>query len=356
MNASAPWRVLSTAPAGVFDGIGDFSASLTTALQVHHPTALFVRTESWSELAEVDPAKTAGVVVQYFPQAFLRGDMRLLLRWLDRLRAERKPIVLMVHEYWPPLNGTLRRAALRFAFRRMLLACIKRSSVVVTSQEFSAHELAVVARGHRVRAIPVGSSIPRAVVPSSGPTASGSEVRLVAFGQPAGLHRATMQAVGRWLSTAPTGVRLTWLGRSSDEMRSSWCEAWGLPADRVMFSGALPSAEVSAVLQASHIGLAPYENGASTRRTSFAAMLEHRLPTVAVDGLYTSDWLRASDACVWTPEGDPAAFVQALSELIVDAPRRAALSARAGALFDARLSWARIGEAYAQLLSEGVSA
>ncbi len=349
---SAPWRVLSTAPAGVFDGIGDFSASLTSALQPYRPTELFVRNANWHELEQVDPEDTAGVVVQYFPQAFMHGDLRALLRWLDRLRAARKPVVLMVHEYWPPLNGTLRRAAVRLLFRRLLRACIKRSSVVVTSQEWSAHEIEPLARGRRVAVIPVGSSIPRV---SAAPTVAPG-LRLVVFGQPAGLHRATMTAVGHWLAGQPGGVSLTWLGRSSEEMRASWCGTWALPAERVTFAGGRPSADVSAVLSASHIGLAPYENGASTRRTSFVALLEHRLPVVAVDGIYTSGWLRDSGACVWTPEGDPAAFVHGLSALVADAPRQAELAVRAGALFDARLSWARIGAAYADLLSEGVSA
>lgn len=352
MSGAAPWRVLSAEPPGVYGGIGDFSALLTTALRPYGPAELFVRKESWHELDQMDVSNTAGAVVQYFPQDFMRGDLRALLRWLDRLRADRKPVVLMVHEYWPPLNGTVRRAAARLLFRRMLRACIKRSSVVVTSQEWSAHEIEPLARGHRVCVVPVGSNIPRVAVASSAEPG----LRLVTFCQPAGLHRPTMEAVGAWLTTAPTGVSLTWLGRSSDEMRASWCGTWGLSAERVRFSGGMPAVDVSAVLASSHIGLAAYENGAAARRGSFAALLEHHLPVVAVDGTYTSPWLRDSGACVWTPEGDPAAFVNALSQLAVDAPRRAALSARAGELFDARLSWERIGAAYARLLSEGVSA
>ena len=353
MSDRAPWRVIAPAPAGVFDGIGDFSALLTTALQSFAPTELFVRRAHWREVEQIDVQNTAGAVVQYIPQAFMRGDMRALLRWLDRLRAAGKPVILTVHEYWPPLDGTIRRAAVRLLFRRMLRACARRSSAIVTSQEFSAHDIAHIAPGRRIVAIPVGSAIARA--------ASGTRERpvadacaLVVFGQPAALHAPTMQSIGTWLASAPTGVSLTWLGRSSDEMRARWCETWKLSADRVVFAGGLPAADVSAVLQAARIGLAPYENGASTRRTSFAALLEHQLPVVAVDGLYTSEWLRESAACAWTPEGDPGAFVEALGALMADVPRQAVLGARAGALFESRLSWPRIGAAYARLLSEGV--
>lgn len=351
MTSGAPWRVISPASPGKFDGIGDFSAMLTDALQPFGRAELFVRAHTWQEIERVDVEDTAGAIVQYLPQAFMRGDLRLLLRWLDRLRAQRRPVILMVHEYWPPLDGTIRRAAIRMLFRRMLRACLRRSTAMVTSQEFSAHELTMFAPSRQITAIPVGSSIPVPAVRV--PPASGCP--LVLFGQPAALHAPTMAAIGRWLATAPSDVSLTWLGRSTEEMRERWCEAWRLPTDRVTFAGGLPAADVSAVLAAARIGLAPYENGASTRRTTLAAMLGHQLPVVAVDGLYTSDWLRASGASVWTPEGSPAMFVAGLSALMGDNARQHALSLRAGELFTARLAWPRIGEAYARLLLEGGS-
>lgn len=354
MTTDGVWRVLSASAPGRFDGIGDFAASLTQALQPFRPTELVVRGETWAELERLDVASTAGVIVQYFPQAFMRGDLRVMLRWLDRVRHAGKPVVLTVHEYWPPLNGTLRRAVSRVLFRRTLRACIRRSSAVVTSQEHSAHDIASVARGHEVVAIPIGSSIP---VESGGAMAPGCG--LVMFGQPAAMHAPTIAALAAWLVSAPPDVTLTWLGRSADEMRTSWCTTWGLPADRVQFRGGLAAADVSLALQSARLALAPYENGASTRRSTFAALVEHRRPIVALDGITTSDWLRESGACVWTAEGNPPAFVAAVSQLIGDAARQATLSRCAGDLFDARLSWPKIGEAYArvlaQRLAEGVS-
>ncbi len=353
MSGGPPvWRVLSPVPPGAFDGIGDFAGALTTALQAFGPTELFVRKDSWRELEHAAIEDTAGAVVQYFPQAFMRGDLRVLLGWLDQLRAARKPVVLTVHEYWPPLNGTVRRAVARLLFRRVLRACIRRSTAVVTSQEWSAHELASLARGHRIQAIPVGSSIPCA---GSCAPAPPDGCRLVLFGQPAAMHAPTIAAVGAWLSSTPSGVSLTWLGRSTEELRNAG-ERLGLPAARVAYLGGLSAVEVSGALQSARIGLAPYENGASTRRTTFAALLEHRLPVVALDGVLTSEWLRESHACVWTPEGAPAQFVDAVSQLVTDVPRQAVLAARAREVFDTRLSWPRLAEAYARLLKEGAPA
>lgn len=346
MSGRPVWRVLSAAAPGRFDGIGDFASSLTDSLRGFGPAELFVRRESWAELEEIDVADTAGVIVQYYPQAFLRGDLRRMLRWLDRIRAAGRPVVLTVHEYWPPLDGTVRRAVVRLLFRRMLRACIRRSTAVVASQERSAHELAHVARGHQVMAIPVGSSIPR----TSASCAPGSG--LVMFGQPAALHAPTVAAVAAWLETAEPDVTLTWLGRSADEMRRRWCDDWRLPTTRIAFAGGLPAAAVSSALSHARIGLAPYENGASTRRTTFAAMLQHGLPIVALDGITTADWLRESGACVWAPEGDPQAFVAALGALSGDETRQRSLSARAIAVFEAQLSWPVIGAAYARLLQQ----
>ncbi len=350
MTPPGVWRVLSASGPGRFDGIGDFAASLTRALSAYGPAELFVRDQSWAELEHLDVASTAGAIVQYFPQAFMRGDLRLILRWLDLLRRAGKPVVLTVHEYWPPLDGTLRRAVSRVLYRRTLRACIRRSTAVVTSQEHSAHDIAVVARGHQVVAIPIGSAIP---VEPGGAVAAGRG--LVLFGQPAAMHAPTMIALAAWLTSAPSDVSLTWVGRSADEMRDRWCTTWALPATRVTFRGGLSAADVSLALQSARISLAPYENGASTRRSTFAALLEHQRPIVALDGVTTSDWLRESGACVWTPEGEPARFVTALSQLIDDPARHAGLSQRAGDVFRTHLSWPTIGEAYARVLAQGVT-
>jgi glycosyltransferase involved in cell wall biosynthesis len=345
--SEAPWLVVSSSGPGVFDGIGDFSASLTDALRAHGAAELVVRRASWDELEARDPAGIAGVVIQYFPQAFLRGDLRVMLRWLDRVRAGGKPVVVTIHEYWPPLDGSLRRAGVRLLFRRMLRAFVKRSTAVVVTQDWSAHELTHITRGKTVVVIPVGSNIP-----SPGTTAPAHERTrdLVMFGQPAAMHPATLSALGAWLNQQPADVTLTWLGRSADEMRSHWCGTLGLSSDRVTFQGALPASDVSRALQSARIGLAPYVNGASTRRTTFAALLQHGLPIVALDGITTSDQLRASDACVWTPEGEPERFVAAVQTLVNDERRRRELSPRAAAFYRDNLSWARIGALYSDVL------
>lgn len=346
----APWWVLSASGPGVFDGIGDFASHLTEALRAYGPAELFVRRESWRELGAIDPASTAGVIVQYFPQAFLRGDFRHLLRWLARVRAAGHPVVVTVHEFWPPLNGSLRRAAAQFVFKRMLRSLVRASTMAVVTHPDGRHDLARAVHTSRVTMIPIGA----AVLPGSEPVAKSSGVKLVMFGQPTGMHGATLRAVAAWMARTP-GASLKWFSRSEDEMRQSWRNTLGLPTDRVTFSGGLPAPEVSRRLRAAHIALAPNENGASTRRSTVSAFFAHGLPIVALDGENTSEELPESGACLWAPEGEPAVFVAALDALVPDAARQSALGARAAAFYETRLSWPRIAGAYAELLRPGIA-
>jgi len=345
-----PWIVLSPFGGGVNDGIGDFADRLTSALGAIHPTQLVVRRASWRELDAIDPARTGGVIVQCYPPAFLRGDFRHLLRWLARVRASGAHVVVTLHEFWPPLNGSFRRAAAQWVFKRVVRALVRASTMAVVTQPLGRVKLADAVRTDRVTVIPIGA----AVLPGAESVAKADGIQLVMFGQPAALQGDTLRAVAAWLARTP-GASLEWCARSADEMRSAWTEAWQLPADRVRFSGGLPAAELSRRLRAGHIALAPNASGTSTRRSSVSALLAQGLPIVAIDGEETSDALRESGAFMWAADGEPAAFVAALDALAADPARQAALSARASAYFDEHLSWPRLAGAYAALLKTAVT-
>lgn len=346
VRATDPWRILSVTGPGVFDGIGDFSGALVQALQTYRPTELIVRGESWRELDAVNPARTAGVVVQYFPQAFMRGDLRYILAWLSRVRAAGRPVVLTVHEFWPPLDGTFRRAIAQWLFRRTLRSLVRTATTTVVTYPHAIDVLSLAVQTDRVRVIPIGAAVMPVVVP----VRRASPVRLVMFGQPAAMDAATVRAISAWIERTPS-ASLDWLGRSTDEMRTHWCGALQLPDARVSFSGALPADEVSRHLAAASIALAPNANGASTRRSTLSAMLAHHLPVVAIDGITTPDTLRESGACVWAHDGQPDAFVAALDALSVDPERQHAMSKAAAEFYERQLSWTAIASAYAEVLT-----
>ncbi len=363
------WIVLSPSLPGRFDGIGDNAWHLAQALSTHGRTRLVVRpsapslaitddalggepveTEvlsSWRDLEQATWRAAGdqcdGVVVHYFPPAFLQRDLLSLLRWLRALRRRGRPVVVAVHEFWPPADGRLRRAGIRAAYQQVLRSLVARASTVVVTHELAGRVLcdAHVARPEMLRVIPVGSNISRAPI-----TAPVIDHTMAMFGQPAGMRREALIALGRWLTTAAAPIHLRWLGRSAEELRAAWCGDYGLSADRVTFEGALRSSEISARLASSSLALAPYIDGASTRRSSLAALVEHGLSLVGLDGPCTDDLLRTSGAFVFSNVTEPAAFVSNVAALVGDADRRAVLSQAATQLFDHRLSWPRIASGY----------
>ena len=369
------WITLSPSRPGCFDGIGDNAWNLARSLSPHgrvHQVARPVVTSrraaprrfhaaddpagdvevihSWGELdgSRWRARAVDGVVLHYYPPAFLRPDLPALLRWLKMIRRAGLPVVLTIHEIGPAQDGRVRRAVIRTLYRRMLQALLSRTSQVIVTTGWARRELASARLTDHldVRIVPIGSNIPR--VPAVAPPVEGT---LVMFGQPGHMCRDAIVALGRWLATHGQMVRLTWLGRSTEELRAAWCGHYGLPAHRVTFDGGLPNAEISARLSAASIGLAPYDQGLSTRRSSLAALVQHALPIVGLDGPGTDDVLRQSGAFMLSAMTDPDAFVRNVVAALTDEGRRRALSAAAESLFTTTLSWPTIGEAYRAALT-----
>jgi glycosyltransferase involved in cell wall biosynthesis len=365
-----PWLVLSPSPPHRCDGIGDNAWHSTRAMVERGVHAeLVVRRagvsaedspagaglpmihgiDSWRALAQQDwvdrSVSAAGAIVHFIPQAFARPDLLALLRWLGRFD-DARPAILTLHELWVPTNGSARRAIVRAAHDRMLAALLQRVRRVAVTNAMAARMLqeAGLARDHDVRVIPVGANIEPA-----GPVSPAAEPLLVLFGQPAGMHMPTLQAIGRWLERAPAGVRLCWIGRSPDELRDTWSGTLGLASSRVQFAGGMSAGDVSAQLGAAQIALAPYVDGVSTRRSSLATLLAHHLPVVGLDGMCTEALQRDSGAFALSGLDRPDDFVANIAALLDDGPRRARMSAAAAHLHARHLSWDQIAAAYLDL-------
>jgi glycosyltransferase involved in cell wall biosynthesis len=124
-------------------------------------------------------------------------------------------------------------------------------------------------------------------------------------------------------------------------------------AEDVWCQGGLPEAEISARLQAATLGLAPYADGASARRTTLAALMQHGVPIVALQGVATDRWLVERGGLALVPHADPAAFVSAVRTLLADPHQRAALSREARMSYDTHMSWPAIADAYVRALAGG---
>ncbi|MCR4375954.1 MAG: glycosyltransferase [Acidobacteria bacterium] len=340
------WLVVSPTGAGRFDGIGDYAARLAAALGHVTPTDLYVTGEGpWPAAAEVD-----AVFHQYSPAAPRGALWRKEGRWFDRVSRAGRPVIVTIHEYWPPPDGSLRRALSRARLRWRVRRVAARASAVVVAQEISAAQLrAAGVLGRRpVHVVPVGSNIAPVANPP-GPRDGG----LVLFGQAAAMDPPVMRALAQWRASAGSQVPLTWVSRSANEAREWWIRVAGGSADAVRWRGGLSESEISAQLQAATLGLAPYADGASARRTTLAALMQHGVPTVALQGVATDGWLVEHGGLALVPGAAPEAFVSAVRALLADAPRRAALSRAARSAYDTHMSWPTIADAYVRALAGG---
>jgi glycosyltransferase involved in cell wall biosynthesis len=126
--------------------------------------------------------------------------------------------------------------------------------------------------------------------------------------------------------------------------------------EELIRTGYLSPREISAALLSADVAVLPYSDGASFRRGSLLAALEHGLPVVTTtpQDEETRSAL-ASGAAILVPPGDPAALAEAVRRLAQDPHLRAQLAAGAADLARS-FSWGRIAgmhvELYRVLLTE----
>ncbi len=327
-----PWIVTTPGPPGRGDGIADYAARLADALGA---TLIVPGTP------EPPIDSITGVLHQYSPHA----STALLRRWVAALARQGRPVILTIHEFWPPADGSLKRAVRRFQLRRRITSLGHAADAVVVTQEIAARELVqtgVVPDTPAV--IPVGSNISCSVGPTE------RDGGIVIFGQPASYEPEFLGAVERWRRTITPVPPLTWISRSSDELAAAWRATIGDDLSGVSLCGALPESAVSSVLARARLAVAPYRGGGSGRRTTLAALLEHGVPTVTIDGPAADAWVRAGDGVRCVMEPTPVRFVHAVGELWEDDARCAALTQSAVRTHAARLSWNVIAAAYRTLM------
>jgi glycosyltransferase involved in cell wall biosynthesis len=349
------WWVVSPVGPGRFDGIGDFSDALNHAINLIEPCRLVVG-DPWSAMDARAGAldRCRGLFVQYSPPAFVRHDWAPLRRLLVAARERRLPVVTTVHEYWPPPSISPRRLVQRALCRRTLRRLMSLSDVVVVTTPYAAGELAAAGlpRPEGFTIIPIGTGIPP-LVPSD---PSSEPPTLVMFGQPAAMNPPVLRRLAAW-QASPGAPRMRWIARDAEEIRRCWRDAGGRDAADgrgLDIRGGLPAPDVSHLLAHAAAALAPYDDGASTRRSSLAALAAHGLPVVATDGRYTDRRVRESGALLLSPLGDGDAFVVNAERLLADPALRASMAAAMRRFFDAELSWPRLAAQY--VAAAGVAA
>jgi glycosyltransferase involved in cell wall biosynthesis len=112
----------------------------------------------------------------------------------------------------------------------------------------------------------------------------------------------------------------------------------------VIWAGRQPGDEVSRLLQAADLFVAPYDDGASLRRGSLVAGLAHGLPVVSTRPAVASAYLRDGENVALVPPRDPAALAASLRDLLAR-PEAAARLGRAARRLGEQLDWATIARA-----------
>ena len=333
--------VLSVRPAGVFDGVGDFAASLAVALAgagVSATPLSRARLGTWAALPEADGR---GIILNYVPQSFLHADLAVLLGWLTRARASGSAVVLVIHEFLPP-RDTLRRRVASLFLGQVLAQLLRRATAAVVTHQVARDELAALGFAPVPVVIPVGSGIPARIAAHAR-----AEGALVMFGQPASFVPSLVRAIAAQHHGGPAAP-VVWLTRSGPEA-DAFVAHHGIDARGLAIRAGLDAGAISHVLSSSSAALAPIVDGVSTRRTSVAAALAHGLPVAGTDGACTTDVFRGSAALLLSPPGADAAFV-AHAGRVARGDDWAMMSQAATRLHDEVFGWPRIAAAYAELV------
>lgn len=287
----------------------------------------------------------ARVLVQWVPHAFGYRSLNVgFCVWLARFAA-RFPgrVEIMVHEpYFAFRDGTWRQDAAALVQRLMTILMLRSVNNVWVSIPAWAERWQKYALSRRIpfEWLPIPSNVP--VI--GGPAAVDSLRRrhshhdgplLGHFGTYGRLTADRLKCVLPPLLSRRSELSVLLIGRGSELFAAELSGEYPNLAHRVSASGGLEPAAVSSHLQACHVFLQLYPDGASSRRTSLMAALAHGKPIVTNRGRHTEPiWLESG--AVRLVEDDTDALVRAVEDLLGDGAVRSRLGAAASALYDRR--------------------
>lgn len=381
-DAKPSWHILTGEYPPRPGGVADYSASVARGLAdagetVHVWTAdpaspqdgpavedgvtVHRRRGGWrpADLARLGAAldATAGprrLLVQYAPPAWGRKGANLAFcRWLRGRRRRGEEIWTMIHEPYYPWR-------LRVKPTRWLLAAIQRvmmyhvfgASTRLFVSSYTFFERLRPYDPKRARPMlwsPVPSNIPtRAAVDR----AAVAEVRrrLAPDGRPLVGHFGTfgvttnagLRAILPELLAGGTDCHVLLAGRGGREYAAALTADHPELAGRITATGGLAPHAVAAHLSACDLLIQPYHDGVSTRRGSVMAGLGLGLPIVTQQGINTESLWDESAAVRLVRNNRE--MIDAVEQLLADAPAREALGRRALELYEQRFSVARAVE------------
>lgn len=296
------------------------------------------------------------LLVQYTPNSWGRKGLNLgFCRWLvDRRRGRGDEIRVMFHEvaYSWRVGDRPTRLLLSAAHRWMARTLLRASTHVdVTTPAWERRLRSCSPKDRRVIGWrPVPSNI--AVVDDAAAAAAARKAVAPRGQSVVASFSSFSELTGPLLSAALPGVlrdrpdRVGLLiGLGGDRLAARLVAAQPWLDGRLVATGELTSAEVSAHLRAADLVLQLYPDGITTRRTSAMAALAHGLPVVTNSGHLTEPFWSRSEAVAMATGPDGVRAV--IDRLLADPAERERLGSAARRLYERRFALERTVEALA---------
>lgn len=336
-------------------GIGDFTKMLVPELVRVGVEILVLTSEDYSGPESSDGAKVIRVarnwdlaslrriskvvrdeniealLVQYAPDLYSFSS-----RWIHflpivmKLLAPGVPAALSMHTVGGPTFVSKAGAGIMLAASSAILSTNEEVTYLIGKY--------MPWRLKRLWEVPIGANIE----PSGGREAarrkvceaqnlSGEGIILAHFGfyYPGKGAEQILEAAGRW-KEAGRDFRLFMIGGRRNDDGGFYPELQergrqlGL-GDSVVWTGYVASEEVTEILLAADLFLAPFEGGISSRRGSLMAAIVHGLPVVSTPPKIATRYFRAGENFAQVPFGDAAALADEVSSLMDDPERRGLL-------------------------------
>ena len=282
------------------------------------------------------------LLVQWVPHGFGYRSMNVFFcRWIHRM-SHTSSIELMIHEpflrFW---EGSWRQNVVATVHRAMLMMLLQSvQQVWVSTPDW--HKSVrpwTLGRTIQFRWLPVPSNVER----SSGSkdvgrvrkrlTAEGREIvgHFGTFGK--GVKTLIRRAIAELLSLRPQ-ILVLLMGAGSREFRAEWLEEYAHFEHRIVATGALDDAELSAHLSACDVLIQPFPDGVNGRRGSVMAALSHGKAVVTTAGRATEKEWSERGAVSLVGLNEQHGLCRATCQLLADPPARDALGQRALRLYD----------------------
>jgi glycosyltransferase involved in cell wall biosynthesis len=348
-----------------FDGIGDYTYHLASALSEDHqvrvltaesaptpcPGARVVTGFSLDSIRKIRLLEESipqdlpdWVVVQYNPFSYGQwGFNPYLISTLRTLKARHPQlkVAVMVHEPFVPVESW--QFAVMWTWQRTQFCQLgKLADTLFFPIQAWADIFTSWFPNASVNVLPVGSNIPNVRADRSTVRADLDLSNRLVLGLFGNAHPSrqlpTVDLALNRLRTDGHSPVLLYIGNAGDQVRDA------LSGHEMYDAGPLSAPDVSRHFAAMDLYLVPFTKGVSARRGSFLTGIQHGIATISTYGIHTDPMLRESaDTGVFlAPDDDPSLFANHV-ELLARVDHRRAQQATKGANFFSRhFTWPHI--------------